>query len=129
MYARCSLQNITNTQAFRETIQLLNFQSQVKLVESLNGALKEVNMILQMSSPVKPLRSTPLKNNINISSSNELGVDFAKNVRIHLMTFLRQIENANNEATVHSNIEAENDNMDIDNVPGNRYKLKEVINK
>lgn len=106
-------------------MQLLQFQSQLKLVESIKTALKEINTTLQVASPVKPLRSTPLKNNTNISL-NDLGLDFAKSVRIHLMTFLRQIENANNESSIHTHVETENDNMDIDNIPGNRYKLKEV---
>ncbi|CAH0727822.1 unnamed protein product, partial [Brenthis ino] len=126
IYAKCSSQNITNTPEFRESMQLLQFQSQFKLVESIKAALKEI-ATFQIASPVKPLRSTPLKNNTNMSLNNDLGQDFAKSVRVHLMTFLRQIENANNESSIYTHVETENGNMD--NIPGNRYKLKEKLLK
>lgn len=124
------MEHITSTQPFRECMQLLGFQSQVKLAESIKNALKEVNAVLQIASPNKPLRSTPSKNNINSSTlNNELGPEFAKSIRIHFLTFLRQIENANNEATVLANAGMDDEHdLEVDVGPGNRYKLKEVRN-
>lgn len=107
-------------------MQLIEFQSQVKLVETIKTALKLVNSTLKISSPVKPFRSTPTKINMEIIHlSNDLGENFIKTVRVHMVMFLRQIENANTEATV-SNTLMDNEN-DVDITPGNRYKLKEVI--
>lgn len=107
-------------------MQLLKFQSQFKLVESIKNALKIINSYLQVVSPVKPLRTSPIKNNLNnMSLNDDLGQNFVKSLRVHLLTFLRQIENANTETTVLTNISPEADAYD-ENVPGNRYKLKEV---
>lgn len=107
-------------------MQLIHFQSQVKLAESIKSALKVVNSALQIFSPVKPLRSTPTKNNLNnITLNSDVGEGFVKTVRVHLLMFLRQIEHANTEATVLCN-ETEDLENDTENVPGNRYKLKEV---
>lgn len=125
IYTKCAVECITNTPAFRECMQLLSFQSQVKLVESVKSALKVVNTHLQNVSPVKPLRSTPTKNNIsNVILNKDFGDNFVKAIRVHLLTFLRQIENANTEATVMSRACDPED--DVENNPGNRYKLKEV---
>ncbi|CAH2107349.1 unnamed protein product [Euphydryas editha] len=127
LYTKCSMECVTNTQPYRESMQLLNFQSQLKLIETIKNALKEINFDI----PVTPLRSTPSKNNLhNITLKNDLGLDFAKTIRIHLLTFLRQIENACNDTSVFTNtdMDAENDLENI-NVPGNRYKLKEKLLK
>nr|XP_034824414.1 origin recognition complex subunit 3 isoform X2 [Maniola hyperantus] len=128
IYAKCSMELITDTQPFRECMQLLSFQSQVQLAESMKNALKEINALLQIVSPLHP---TSRKTNLNsITLNNDLGQDFAKSIRIHFLTFLRQIENANNEALVINNVNANNDNdMDVDVVPGNRFKLKEKLLK
>ncbi|XP_039749028.1 origin recognition complex subunit 3 [Pararge aegeria] len=131
IYAKCSIEHVTNTQPFKECMQLLNFQSQVKMADSIKNALKEINSVLQIVSPVKPLRSTPSKTNMNsIAVNNDLGQDFAKSISIHFLTFLRQIENAHNEAPVlaYANHEREND-LETDIIPGNRYKLKEKLLK
>ena len=107
-------------------MQLLKFQSQTKLVESIKSALKIVNSYLQGVSPVKPLRSSPTKNNLNnIFLNDDLGENFAKSVRVHLLTFLRQIEHASTDTSVTTNVLPDAENID-ENVPGNRYKLKEV---
>ncbi|XP_047526742.1 origin recognition complex subunit 3 [Vanessa atalanta] len=129
LYAKCSLECVTSTQPFKECMQLLNFQSQMKLGETIKSALKDVNTCLQVTSPIKPLRSTPSKNNIhNIALKNDLGQDFAKTIKIHLMTFLRQIENASNDASVFTNTDMDTENdLDNVNIPGNRYKLKEKL--
>lgn len=120
------MDHVTDTPAFKESMQLLNFQSQVKLVDTIKNALKVINSALQIVSPVKPLRSTPTKNNLNnISLNNDLGESFIKTVRIHLLLFLRQIEKANTEVTVDTSMTTDDDN-DMENIPGNRYKLKEV---
>lgn len=126
IYTKCAVECITGTNAFKECMQLISFQSQVKLVESVKAALKIVNSALQVVSPVKPLCSTPTKNNLNnITFNNDFGDSFVKTVRVHLIMFLRQIENANTEVTVLCN---EFDDMEnyAENTPGNRYKLKEV---
>lgn len=121
---------ITDTQPFRACMQLLSFQSQVQLAESMKNALKEINAVLQIVSPIKPLRATPPKTNLNsITLNNDLGHDFAKSIRIHFLTFLRQIENANNEALVLNNVNVNDNDLDIGVLPGNRYKLKEVSEK
>lgn len=81
---------------------------------------------MQITSPVKPLRATPTKNNLNkLTLDYDVGESFVKTVRVHLLMFLRQIEHANTEATVLCN-ESENFENDAENTPGNRYKLKEV---
>ncbi|XP_075970562.1 origin recognition complex subunit 3 [Anticarsia gemmatalis] len=127
IYTRCAVEWITDTQPFKECMQLINFQSQVKLVETVKNALKLINSYTQSASPVKPLRSSPMKNNVNnICLNNDLGDSFAKTLRVHLLTFLRQIENANTEAT--TNVIPETDSIN-ENVPGNRYKLKEKLLK
>lgn len=106
-------------------MQLLKFQSQMKLVETIKNGLKIVNSYLQAASPVKPLRSSLSKINLNnIVLSDDLGENFAKALRVHLLTFLRQIENANTESTVITNSLPKTE--DNENTPGNRYKLKEV---
>ncbi|XP_052738686.1 origin recognition complex subunit 3 [Bicyclus anynana] len=131
IYTKCTTEHITETQPYRECMQLIGFQSQIKMAESIKNALKEVNSVLQTSSPVKPLRSTPSKTNtISVKVSNDLGQDFAKLIRIHLLTFLRQIESANNEGLIlgNANEEQEHD-LDTDVAPGNRYKLKEKLLK
>jgi hypothetical protein len=105
---------------------LINFQSQIKLVESIKNALKVVNSALQNSSPVKPLRSTPVKNYLNnIALTNDVGENFVKTIRVHLLMFLRQIEHANTEFTISSKGPDETEN-DGENILENRYKLKEV---
>ncbi|XP_047986060.1 origin recognition complex subunit 3 [Leguminivora glycinivorella] len=127
IYTKCAGESITKTPTFKECMQLINFQSQLKLLDSIQGALKVVNSELQGLSPVKPLRSSPTKNNSNkLVLNNDLGETFAKTVRIHLLTFLRQLENANTEATVLTNVANETEN-DMEIVPGNRYKLKEQL--
>lgn len=126
IYTRCAVECVTDTPAFKDCMQLLKFQSQVKLIDSIKSALKIVNTYLQGVSPVKPLRSSPMKNNLNnIFLNDDLGEKFVKSLRVHLLTFLRQIENANTDTTVSTNVLSETDNND-ENVPGNRYKLKEV---
>ncbi|XP_045765033.1 origin recognition complex subunit 3 isoform X2 [Maniola jurtina] len=130
IYAKCSMELITDTQPFRACMQLLSFQSQVQLAESMKNALKEINAVLQIVSPIKPLRATPPKTNLNsITLNNDLGHDFAKSIRIHFLTFLRQIENANNEALVLNNVNVNDNDLDIGVLPGNRYKLKEKLLK
>lgn len=127
IYTKCAGESITKTPTFKECMQLINFQSQLKLLDSIQGALKVVNSELQVVSPVKPLRSSPTKNNANkLVLNNELGETFAKTVRVHLLTFLRQLEKANTEATVLANVANETEN-DMEIVPGNRYKLKEQL--
>lgn len=107
-------------------MQLLSFQSQVKLVESIKSALKVVNTHIKNVSPVKPLRSTPTKNNMsNIILNKDLGEAFVKTMRMHLLTFLRQIENANTDSTLIGNNTAGPEDV-VENTPENRYKLKEV---
>ncbi|KAL0892178.1 hypothetical protein ABMA27_015366 [Loxostege sticticalis] len=129
IYTKCAVECITITPAFKECMQLIHFQSQVKLAESIKSALKVVNTALQIFSPVKPLRSTPTKNNLNnITLNSDVGEGFVKTVRVHLLMFLRQIEHANTEATVLCN-ESEDLENDTENVPGNRYKLKEKLLK
>ncbi|KAH9627623.1 hypothetical protein HF086_010775 [Spodoptera exigua] len=129
IYTKCASENVTSTTAFKDCMQLLKFQSQVKLVESIKSALKIVNTYLQDASPVKPLRSTPSKNNLNkITLSDDLGENFVKSLRVHLLTFLRQIEHANTETTVTTSAVSDSENAD-ENVPGNRYKLKEKLLK
>ncbi|XP_026729471.1 origin recognition complex subunit 3 [Trichoplusia ni] len=129
IYTRCSAECVTDTPAFKDCMQLLKFQSQFKLVESIKNALKIINSYLQVVSPVKPLRTSPIKNNLNnMSLNDDLGQNFVKSLRVHLLTFLRQIENANTETTVLTNISPEADAND-ENVPGNRYKLKEKLLK
>lgn len=97
----------------------------MNLVDSIKQAIKVVNSDLHVTSPIKPLRSTPTKYNVNkISINDSVGKDLAKTVCVHLLTFLRQIENASNEATILTNSSVDCD--DVENVPGNRYKLKEV---
>ncbi|XP_072940477.1 origin recognition complex subunit 3 isoform X2 [Epargyreus clarus] len=127
IYAKCSAESITTTPEFKECMQLLNFQSQVKLIESLKSAVKVVTSVLQ-TSPVRPLRS-PLKNHQrNVTHDNDqLGECFLITIKVHLLTFLRQIENANNEATIFTNMDTDDDHADI--LPGNRYKLKEKLLK
>ncbi|XP_045446198.1 origin recognition complex subunit 3 [Melitaea cinxia] len=132
LYIKCSMESVTNNaQSYRDAIQLLKFQSQMQLIESIKNALKEINSFLQADTLVKPLRSTPSKNNLhNISLKNDLGLDFAKTIRIHLLTFLRQLENASNETSVLTNTVMDTEN-DVENVNllGNRYKLKEKLLK
>ncbi|XP_063821346.1 origin recognition complex subunit 3 [Ostrinia nubilalis] len=129
IYTKCAVECITSTLAFKECMQLIQFQSQVKLADTIKSALKVVNSALQISSPVKPLRSTPTKNNLNnITLNNDMGEGFVKTVRVHLLMFLRQIEHANTEATVLCN-ESEDFENSPENVPGNRYKLKEKLLK
>uniref|UniRef100_A0A2H1V6Z1 Origin recognition complex subunit 3 n=1 Tax=Spodoptera frugiperda TaxID=7108 RepID=A0A2H1V6Z1_SPOFR len=129
IYTKCASENVTGTSAFKDCMQLLKFQSQVKLVESIKSSLKIVNSYLQNASPVKPLRSTPSKNNLNkITLGDDLGENFVKSLRVHLLTFLRQIEHANTETTVSTSAVSDSENVD-ENVPGNRYKLKEKLLK
>lgn len=126
IYTRCSAECVTDTPAFKDCMQLLKFQSQFKLVESIKNALKIINSYLQVVSPVKPLRLSPTKNNLNkISFNDGLGQHFVKSLKVHLLTFLRQIENANTETTVLTDVSPGADDND-ENMPGNRYKLKEV---
>ncbi|XP_063621451.1 origin recognition complex subunit 3 [Cydia splendana] len=127
IYTKCAGESVTKTPTFKECMQLIKFQSQLKLLDSIQGALKVVNAELHVVSPVKPLRSSPTKNNANkLVLNNELGETFAKTVRVHLLTFLRQLENANTEATVLAEVANETEN-DTEIVPGNRYKLKEQL--
>ncbi|XP_022816715.1 origin recognition complex subunit 3 [Spodoptera litura] len=129
IYTKCASENVTGTSAFKDCLQLLKFQSQVKLVESIKSALKIVNTYLQNASPVKPLRSTSSKNNLkNITLSDDLGENFVKSLRVHLLTFLRQIEHANTETTVTMCAVSDTENAD-ENFSGNRYKLKEKLLK
>ncbi|KAJ8732047.1 hypothetical protein PYW08_014777 [Mythimna loreyi] len=129
IYTKCALECVANTSAFKDCMQLLKFQSQMKLVESIKSALKIVNSHLQAVSPVRPLRSSPTKNNINnIFINDDLGENFVKSLRVHLLTFLRQIEQANTDTTVSTHDSQETENAD-ENVPGNRYKLKEKLLK
>ncbi|XP_013141479.1 PREDICTED: origin recognition complex subunit 3 [Papilio polytes] len=127
IYSKCAIENITSTQAFRECMQLINFQSQYKLVESIKDALKVVNDSLQITSPIKTLRSTPVKNDqIDVSINNAVGETLMKTMRIHLMMFLRQIENANNHAAVLTDYDGDDVEIKTE-VPGDRYKLKEKL--
>ncbi|KAM3962283.1 LOW QUALITY PROTEIN: origin recognition complex subunit 3 [Aphomia sociella] len=129
IYTKCAVECVTGTQGFKECMQLIQFQSQIKLIESIKHALKVVNGALQVVSPVKPLRSTPTKNNLNnVQLNSDVGENFIKTVRVHLLMFLRQIENANTEASALSK-EADEDDNDLENTPGNRYKLKEKLLK
>nr|XP_021200999.2 origin recognition complex subunit 3 isoform X1 [Helicoverpa armigera] len=128
IYTKCASESVTDTPAFKDCMQLLKFQSQMKLVESIKSALKIVNTYLQNLSPVKPLRLSPTKNNLNnIVLNDDLGENFVKTLRVHLLTFLRQIENASTDTTVATN--SLSDTEDNENVPGNRYKLKEKLLK
>ncbi|XP_068630803.1 origin recognition complex subunit 3 [Battus philenor] len=127
IYSKCATENISVTTGFRECMQLINFQSQLRLIDNVKDALKTVNHALQISSPVKPLRTTPLKNNSNNVKmfDSDFGVAFIKSVRVHMMMFLRQLENANNEVTL---LTHSNDDKEINTkFPGNRYKLKEKL--
>ncbi|KAJ8732734.1 hypothetical protein PYW07_015333 [Mythimna separata] len=129
IYTKCALECVTDTPAFKDCMQLLKFQSQMKLVESIKSALKIVNSYLQAVSPVRPLLSSPTKNNINnIVINDDLGDNFVKSLKVHLLTFLRQIEHANTDTTVSTHDSLETENAD-ENVPGNRYKLKEKLLK
>lgn len=131
VYTKCATECITDTPSFKECMQLLSFQSQIKIVDTITGALKLLNSHLQSVSPIKPLQATPKKNNNNtdkVFAHRELGESFAKTVRVHLMTFLRQLENANTEASISTAMDTDtNDN--VENVPGSRYKLKEKLLK
>lgn len=102
----------------------------MKLIDSVKGALKVVNAILQNVSPVKPLRLSPTKNNVfkekALALNDTLGDSFLKTVRVHLLTFLRHIQNANTEATILTSPGADED-FNMENTPGSRYKLKEVF--
>ncbi|XP_014363430.2 origin recognition complex subunit 3 [Papilio machaon] len=126
IYSKCAVENITGTQAFRECMQLINFQSQYKLVDTIKDALKSVNTCLQITSPMKALRSTPVKNNQNDISVNTIGESLMKTIRIHLLMFLRQIESANNQATLLTDGD-EDTEIKTEAVPGDRYKLKEKL--
>ncbi|XP_013187102.2 origin recognition complex subunit 3 isoform X2 [Amyelois transitella] len=129
IYSKCAQENVTTTLAFNECMQLINFQSQVKLVDSIKVALKVINSALQGVSSVKPLRSSPIKNNLSsIVLNDDTGENFVKAVRVHLMMFMRQIESANTECTILSEVVKEDTN-EVENVPVNRYKLKEKLLK
>lgn len=106
---------ICQSPVFKECMQLINFQSQVKLIDSIKGALKVIGT--EFTSMPKNATKTVFDDN--------LGENFTKTLRIHLLTFLGQLQNASNEASILTETvdQAEND-MGI--VPGNRYKLKEV---
>ncbi|XP_037961313.2 origin recognition complex subunit 3 [Plutella xylostella] len=133
MYKKCAAECITETAGFKECMQLLNFQSQVKLVESIKGALKVINTALQNDPPVVPLRMTPSKNNLvkedALVLNESLGTNFLKSVRVHLTIFLRNVQNASTEATVTVNDADENEDVEMVTTPGNRYKLKEKLLK
>ncbi|CAH0749701.1 unnamed protein product [Diatraea saccharalis] len=129
VYTKCAVESVTNTAAFKECMMMIKFQSQLKLADSIKNSLKIINSALQIVSPIKPLRSTPTKNNLNnIALNDNLGESFLRTVRVHLLLFSRQIEGANNEVTASIQESEELDN-DIENVPGNRYKLKEKLLK
>ncbi|XP_026328360.1 origin recognition complex subunit 3 [Hyposmocoma kahamanoa] len=126
IFAKCANDCVASTQDFADCMQLLEFQSQVKLVETIKSALKVINSALKIVSPVKPLRSTPTKNNMeNINLSYDLGDNFVKTVRVHMVMFLKQIENANTEATISTT--SMGNEIDVDVTPDNRYKLKEKL--
>ncbi|XP_059059897.1 origin recognition complex subunit 3 isoform X2 [Achroia grisella] len=128
IYTKCAVECVTDTQEFKECMQLINFQSQMKLVENIKQILKVINTALQVVSPVKPLRATPTKNNLsNIQLNSDLGENFVKTIRVHLLMFLRQIENASTETNVITS-GTENE-VNSENTPGNRYKLKEKLLK
>lgn len=126
LYTKCAVECITHKQEFKECMQLIHFQSQIKLVEGIQSALKVVNSALQGVSPVKPLHTTPNKYNLhNIILTNDVGENFMKTIRVHLLMFLRQIQNANTETSIISDVSHDGVN-DQENTSGNRYKLKEV---
>lgn len=130
MYTKCvSSECITASAAFKECMQLLNFQSQVKLVDSIKGAVKVVNEMLQNSPTMKPLRLTPTKNYLLKENALDLGAslgeNFLKTIRVLLLTFQRHIQNANTEATIVANPGMDEDS-NMENTPADRYKLKEV---
>ncbi|CAF4777731.1 unnamed protein product [Pieris macdunnoughi] len=120
IYAKCATEHIVKTEAFKESMQLINFQSKVQLLETIKSAIKVVNNALQSTSP-GPLRS-PTKNMLN-KSINSLGEEFVKNIKIHFVIFWRQIENASTEVTV---LEEDDDDFDL---RGSRHKLKEKLLK
>ncbi|XP_047514983.1 origin recognition complex subunit 3 [Pieris napi] len=120
IYAKCATEHIVKTEAFKESMQLINFQSKVQLLETIQSAIKVVNNALQSTSP-GPLRS-PTKNMLN-KSINSLGEEFVKNIKIHFVIFRRQIENASTEVTVQ---EEDDDDFDL---RGSRHKLKEKLLK
>lgn len=115
VYTKCVGEFICHSPVFKECMQLINFQSQVKLIDSIKGALKVIGT---------EFTSMP-KNTTKTIFDDNLGENFTKTLRIHLLTFLGQLQNASNEASILTETvdQAEND-MGI--VPGNRYKLKEV---
>lgn len=121
LYTKCALENITGTTAFKDCLQFINFQSKVKLEETIKDALKVVNFYLKLKSPTKPLQPTPKKNNMNNFVFDNLGENFVRVVRVHLLMFLKQIENASTD----SDIASVEDEI-VENLSGNRYKLKEV---
>ncbi|CAK1604203.1 unnamed protein product [Parnassius mnemosyne] len=128
IYSKCASENIASTQAFKECMQLINFQSQLKLVDSIKNALTAVNLSLEIATPIKPLRSTPKKNNLNdVAFGRDFGELFIKSVRVHLTTFLRQIENAKNETTTLVTNNTEDLDVDAETPLVNRYKLKEKL--
>ncbi|XP_045513572.1 origin recognition complex subunit 3 isoform X2 [Pieris brassicae] len=120
IYAKCAAEHIVKTEAFKESMQLINFQSKVQLLETIQSAIEVVNNALQNTSP-GPLRS-PTKNMLN-KSINSLGEEFVKNIKIHFAIFRRQIGNASTEVTVQ---EEDDDDFDL---RGSRYKLKEKLLK
>lgn len=127
IYTQCASQLITETPAFKDCLQFISFQSQVKLVESIKYALQIVNSYLEVQSPIKPLQSMSRKPKLKNLDFNCLGVDFVKNTRILLLTFLRQIENANTERELKVDIKSRD--CSPNNAPQNRYTLKEKLLK
>ncbi|XP_041976430.1 origin recognition complex subunit 3 [Aricia agestis] len=127
IYTKCATESISSTPAFKECMQLIKFQSQMKLIETIKNALKEVNASLQAISPLKPLRLSPMKNKVTeIPKETDLGKDFIENTRVHLLMFLRQIEKARNEATTQISMEKEEVS---ENIVSSRAKLKEKLLK
>ncbi|KAI8428881.1 hypothetical protein MSG28_007518 [Choristoneura fumiferana] len=118
IYTKCVGEFICQSLTFKECMQLINFQSQVKLIDSIKGALKVIGTEFA-SSPTK-------KNTTKTAFDDNIGENFTKTVRIHLLTFLGQLQNASTEATILTQT-ADEAEYDMEVVPGNRYKLKEQL--
>lgn len=126
IYAKCTVQRISENEGYQECMQLLHLQSQITLLEGIRNALQVVNMSLTHASPVKPLLS-PKKRNSSVKTNLKLeesvsAQEFLKIVRVNLLMFAKHIEEASQERTL---VKRQHD-VDMDEVPLSRNKLKEV---
>lgn len=122
IYAKSATEHIVETEGFKECMQLINFQSQLILVDTIKNAVKLTEHTLETASPKIPLKSI-LKKPPN---DKALGKEFVRSIKIHLGLFLRQIENANAEDEITQNVEVSEEDIHNFDLKGSRYKLKEV---